>query len=262
MPRLVKGPDGNVQSFPDDATDAEISAALEAIPAANAKDVPKARTWTDTAVDALPAVGAIIGGLAGSVGSPVGSVVGAGAGGAAGAGVRARVNELRGVSEPDPLGTLSDMAKEGAIGAAVQVAPAAIGAAMRGSAPIVMRSAMGNSAATLAKKPDVAQIALDKGALVTRGGIHKLDEMLATRRGSAADRKAIKATREAIAERWKQLSSKDIESLFAMAGGRATPAVKSMLAQGLYHAAGMFSGVSPAILRGLVLAAQSPNDQP
>lgn len=262
MPRLVKGPVGKIQSFPDDATDAEISAALEAIPAVNAKNVPKARTWTDTAVDALPAIGAIIGGLAGSVGSPVGSVVGAGAGGAAGAGVRARVNEMRGVSEPDLLGTLSDMAKEGAIGAAVQVAPAAIGAAMRGSAPIVMRSAMGNSAATLAKKPDVATTALKTGALVTRGGIHKLDDMLATKALGAADKAAIKATREAIAERWKQLSSKDIESLFAMAGGRATPAVKSMLAQGLYHAAGMFSGVSPAILRGLVLAAQSPNDQP
>lgn len=45
MPRIINF-EGKTQSFPDDATDAEISAALNAIPASNAKDVPKAKTWT------------------------------------------------------------------------------------------------------------------------------------------------------------------------------------------------------------------------
>lgn len=49
------------QYFPADATDAEISAALNAIPAANAASVPKARTWSD--------IGAA--GLAAAKGAPV-----------------------------------------------------------------------------------------------------------------------------------------------------------------------------------------------
>lgn len=38
--------DGKLNVFPDDFTDADISAALGAIPAANAASVPKAKTWT------------------------------------------------------------------------------------------------------------------------------------------------------------------------------------------------------------------------
>ncbi len=45
MPRIVNF-EGKTQSFPDDATDAEISAALNAIPAANAEHAPQAKTWT------------------------------------------------------------------------------------------------------------------------------------------------------------------------------------------------------------------------
>lgn len=40
--------DGKSQQFPADATDAEISAALNAIPAANAPHAPKARTWSES----------------------------------------------------------------------------------------------------------------------------------------------------------------------------------------------------------------------
>src|SRR5262245_5548658 len=47
MPRIVKGPDGKVHSFPDEATDAMISAALGAVPEANKASAPKAQTWSD-----------------------------------------------------------------------------------------------------------------------------------------------------------------------------------------------------------------------
>lgn len=47
MPRLVKGPDGVMHSFPDKATDAQISAALKAIPQPNAGKVTKAKTWSE-----------------------------------------------------------------------------------------------------------------------------------------------------------------------------------------------------------------------
>lgn len=46
MPRRVRA-NGVIHNFPDDATDAEISAALGAIPEDNAKAAPKARTWAE-----------------------------------------------------------------------------------------------------------------------------------------------------------------------------------------------------------------------
>lgn len=52
MPRIINF-EGKTQSFPDDATDAEISAALNAIPVSNAKDVPKAKTWTSSPNSAM-----------------------------------------------------------------------------------------------------------------------------------------------------------------------------------------------------------------
>lgn len=47
MPRIVKGPDGTMHSFPDTATDQQISGALKAIPRANAPQASKAPTWAD-----------------------------------------------------------------------------------------------------------------------------------------------------------------------------------------------------------------------
>jgi len=48
-PRLVKF-EGQVHSFPADFTDAEISAALKAIPKSNSAAVPKAKTWMSATV--------------------------------------------------------------------------------------------------------------------------------------------------------------------------------------------------------------------
>lgn len=47
MPKIVKGPDGKIHSFPDQATDQQISVALKAIPEANAKTMPGAPTWAE-----------------------------------------------------------------------------------------------------------------------------------------------------------------------------------------------------------------------
>ncbi len=56
--------EGKTQAFPADATDAEISAALNAIPASNAKDVPQANTWTALAMagaaKAVPKAGNVL----------------------------------------------------------------------------------------------------------------------------------------------------------------------------------------------------------
>src|SRR3990167_1286275 len=54
------------------------------------------RSWTDTAVDALPMVGGALGGLAGAIGGPVGAIGGAALGGAGGEGFKQSINALRG----------------------------------------------------------------------------------------------------------------------------------------------------------------------
>ena len=95
MPRLIRI-DGVTHSFPDDATDAEISAALGAIPASNAEAAPKAKTWTDSAVDALPTIGGMAGGLLGGTrANPIGMLL-AGIGGAGGEGMRQTLSALQG----------------------------------------------------------------------------------------------------------------------------------------------------------------------
>lgn len=50
MPKQVEF-EGQIHEFPDDFTDAEISSALKAIPAANAATSPQAKTWTQLAGD-------------------------------------------------------------------------------------------------------------------------------------------------------------------------------------------------------------------
>lgn len=51
MPDRVVNFEGKTQVFPADATDAEISAALNAIPESNAASVPSAKTWSTPAIN-------------------------------------------------------------------------------------------------------------------------------------------------------------------------------------------------------------------
>lgn len=112
-PRMVRGPDGDLYQIPADATDAQISAYLKAIPEANAPNAPKAKTWTDLAVSAIPALagaaGGLIGGMGGTVlGFGVGGVPGA-AGGAAvgtagGEAAKQLINRARGADAPATMG--------------------------------------------------------------------------------------------------------------------------------------------------------------
>lgn len=105
--------EGKPQVVPADATDAEISAAFGAIPAANASHAPKARTWTDTVADALPAVagtaGAIIGGAGGAAfgmgfGGVPGAAGGAALGTAGGEAFKQLINRARGEEAPATSG--------------------------------------------------------------------------------------------------------------------------------------------------------------
>lgn len=78
MPRLVKI-NGVTHSFPDDATDAEISSALGAIPEDNAKDAPKAKTWSESLGLNKPTDSMAVGMMRGSGGAAVDMAQGAAA---------------------------------------------------------------------------------------------------------------------------------------------------------------------------------------
>lgn len=126
--------DGKPQIFPADATDAEISAALNAIPASNAAHAPKARTWTDVAVDALPAAGAVLGGV-------LGSVPGAIIGGAGGEAWKQNINRLRGANAPETAsGAANDIGIAGAAAGATQFAAPYLAVGARTVAPYAAKA--------------------------------------------------------------------------------------------------------------------------
>ncbi len=125
-PRLVQF-EGKTQSFPADATDAEISAALNAIPASNGAAVPKAKTWVDTAVDWLPAAGATAGAIALAPTGPVGMALGAGMGSTAARMAKRVIQDVRGQSEaPKGAGGLLDTVAESMAGGAGDAAGALV----------------------------------------------------------------------------------------------------------------------------------------
>lgn len=135
--RRVRGPDGIVHIFPADATDAEISAALGAIPQANAAQSPKAKTWADYATSALPVVGGIAGGV---LGGPVGAALGAGGGEA----WRQNINRLRGAEAPQSAGEAAlGIGVDAAVSGAMAAAPAVAGKVIKATvgSPTVLRTA-------------------------------------------------------------------------------------------------------------------------
>ncbi len=133
--RLVQTPEG-VQEFPADATDVEISAALNAIPSANVPPKAKARTWADvgkdvarSAANALPAIGGIVGGAV-SGGGTLGTatIPGVALGVGAGRGLRDLITESTGLEEPTtPTSKAARIALDTGTAAATQaVLPGAI----------------------------------------------------------------------------------------------------------------------------------------
>lgn len=180
-----------MHTFPDDATDDEISAALDRrqAPAPNA---PRQRTWTDTAVDALPAVGGAVGGAIGAIGGAVGGfgvggvpggIGGAMVGGAAGESARQLVNRARGADTPSTPGqAAAGIGVQGAVQGASQAVGAGIGAGMKAAAPWLMQSALKPTVSTLKEygttAPRIVKTLLDEGVSVTDAGLAKLQRLL------------------------------------------------------------------------------------
>lgn len=200
MDRQVRGPDGTIHVFPDDATDQEISAALDAAPADAMKKAPpntKRRTWTDTAIDLLPAAGGAIGGIVGGIGGTVagmgvgglpGAIGGATVGGAAGEGFRQAIQTARGVEAPRTTGqALTGIGQQAALQGGAEAVGGAVGTALRPIGAALMQSAVKPGAKATARAIfrgvatedlPVVKTLLKEGVNVTRGGIAKLDKVI------------------------------------------------------------------------------------
>jgi hypothetical protein len=163
--------EGKPNVFPADFTDAEISAALGAIPASNAASVPKARTWVDTAVNAIPKVtgtaGAIIGGAGGTAfGLGFGGIPGAAGGAALGAGAgeaaKQLINRARGADAP---ATSGEAASQIAIPAAeAGVTTGALGLAGKAASAVYPSVVKGAAKAVDSLSPDIVGLVSPRAA--------------------------------------------------------------------------------------------------
>lgn len=178
MPRVVTF-EGKTQSFPDDTTDAEISAALGAIPAENAKGVPKAKTWTGVAVaggkvatdvasgmaselatnpnvpSAAAKVGRVLGGVAPIVGGAAKGGVGGAAIGMAGAAQGAWAGGKTGWFTGKLAQKLAGPVAAGLEAAAPLVAPLGYAPALQGDQT---EQALGASVEEFRKLPQMEQV--------------------------------------------------------------------------------------------------------
>lgn len=177
------GPDGRVLKVTGDTPPSE--AELDAMFAQSAEPAAPERTWTDTAVDALPMVGGTVGGILGGMGGTafgvgIGGVPGA-VGGAAllgGAGESAKqlINRARGKAAPaTPSDAASAIATQGAIQG---------GAELIGQGVVKGASAVGRglyrgylkpslAKASIGKADRVVETALQEGLPITQGGVAK-----------------------------------------------------------------------------------------
>jgi hypothetical protein len=143
---------------------------------AAAPQASKPRTWTDTAVDALPAIGGTVGGIVGGIGGTVagfgvggvpGAVGGAAVGGAGGEAVRRTVNQLRGTMPVDATAgqTLGAIGQE----AAIQGGAEALGGAVTKGA-----SALGTAVYRGYLKPSLSMVDLPKAREIVATGIREM----------------------------------------------------------------------------------------
>ncbi len=219
-----------IHNFPDDATDDEISAALDrrAAPASTSPSSPAKRTWTDTARDLIPTAGGTIGAFAGG---PLGSAIG----GAAGSGYRQLAEHA--TELPGALADIARnwreapaMARGFASGAASGAMDAGTQAAIQGASTIagnaitrgattaassLMQSALKpglKSAITAAKSGKVApavQTMLKEGINVTPGGVEKLNRII------NATNDDIASALGSLPQKAMSISAKDVEGRLA-----------------------------------------------
>ena len=178
---------------PANATDAQISKAM-GMPPATARALPPEaadRTWTDSAIDALPTLGMMAGGTVGALGfsafgTPIAGGLGAIEGGAFGAmtgeAAKQHLNRMRGKPSPTTPGeAAARLGKEGVIGAANEtlgqgltkvIAPAAVGVYRGYLKPSLAKN-------MVRKAGQVTKNSMAEGLAITEGGLRKAEGAIA-----------------------------------------------------------------------------------
>ncbi len=146
------------------------------------------RTWTDTAVDALPMVGGSIGGLLGLVGGPAGAVGGAVLGGAGGEAWKQNINRLRGKKSPTSAGEAAkDIAVSGGVQGASEAAGGFIGKGLSKGGQAIYRGLLKPSRAVQAGfgGDDVVRSLMDEGVTISEKGAAKMAGRVGESRAAA-----------------------------------------------------------------------------
>ena len=178
------GPDGRVLKVTGATPPSE--AELDAMFAQSAEPAAPERTWTDTAVDALPTIGGTIGGIVGGIGGTAfgvgiggvpGAVGGAALGGATGESARQLVNRMRGKDDAPatPLDAASGIATQGAIqGSAELVGQGVVKGATavgRGLYRGYLKPSLAK--ASIGKSERIVETSLREGLPITKSGVNK-----------------------------------------------------------------------------------------
>lgn len=153
------------------------------------------RTWTDTAVDLLPAAGGVVGGVVGSLGGSVlgmgvggvpGAVGGATLGGGAGEAAKQLVNRMRGASAPASAGEAATQigVQGGVQGAGELVGAGLVGAAGKAS-PWLMNRALNLTDRLSREFPQLSSTMIEKALTVTQGGLAQARQLLSTAKSEA-----------------------------------------------------------------------------
>lgn len=179
MPIKVNLPDGRVVNFPDGMPPQQIEAEVAKL--AGPAERPQARTWTDTAIDALPTIGGTIGSFAGGgKWNPIG-MAGAAIGGVAGEGFKQTANALRGRMDlvPDSMGEqLTEIGKQGALQAGAEGGGRILSAGLKAVAKPIYNFGLAASKGLRREYPDLAETGLHAGIAVSSRGTEKAGRLL------------------------------------------------------------------------------------
>lgn len=154
------------------------------------QSAPRPRTWTDTAVDALPMAGGAVGGIVGGIGGTVlgmgmggapGAIGGAALGGGAGEAARQLINRARGAEAPATSGqAAADIGIQGGVQGALEGAGQAIPAALKAGGTAIYRGYLKPSLSrvNLPKAAQIVKDAISEALPVTAAGAQRAQQMI------------------------------------------------------------------------------------
>lgn len=186
MPNIrVQVPGVGIVEFPEGTSEQEMREALSTLPQGVTPARASSRTWTDTAVDALPMVGGTLGGIVGGIGGTVagvgvgglpGAIGGAALGGGLGESVKGLVNRARGAPAPNSATeAATDIGTQSAIQGGAELAGAGVMKGLGMGATAVYRGYLKPSLAkqSIGKAGEIVQTAIDEALPITEHGVQK-----------------------------------------------------------------------------------------